>query len=194
MSIGSRNTGKRLHVTPCKVETGRRIVLHYNAAETTNNFLIWQSSMPWCAVTRVLSLAMWLTQALYIRMAAPNIALPSIRCAILYINTKLLSRTLTTLNLYEQPHDTSMVASAALSILGLLALANARDIPDNVRKLYDSIVDQGRCNNELKGGFLSAEDGDDSKHQTLQPTNYIQSGSVILVPNTVNEHRLRILR
>ena len=53
-----------------------------------------------------------------------------------------------------------MAKIQVLSLLGLLATANARDIPENVRKLYDSIVGQGECQNELQGGFLSADDGD----------------------------------
>lgn len=47
----------------------------------------------------------------------------------------------------------------ALVIPGLLAVpAVARDVPSNVRSLYDSIRSSGSCSNVLKGGFYSQED------------------------------------
>ncbi|KAG9252431.1 putative chitosanase [Emericellopsis atlantica] len=55
-----------------------------------------------------------------------------------------------------------MAKFQAFSIFGLLATVSARDVPDNVRNLYDSIVNQGQgeCQYELQGGFLSADDGE----------------------------------
>lgn len=48
------------------------------------------------------------------------------------------------------------------SIVALLASnALARDVPANVRALYDSIVGAGSCSNVLQGGFFSKEN--DSK-------------------------------
>ncbi|KAK5988223.1 Endo-chitosanase [Cladobotryum mycophilum] len=45
-----------------------------------------------------------------------------------------------------------------LALTALLAApALARDVPSNVRSLYNSIRGQGSCKNELKGGFYSQE-------------------------------------
>lgn len=45
-----------------------------------------------------------------------------------------------------------------LVIPGLLAApALARDVPSNVRALYDSIRSSGSCSNVLQGGFYSQE-------------------------------------
>lgn len=53
-----------------------------------------------------------------------------------------------------------------LPVAALLAEAVlTRQIPQNIRDLYDSIRAQKACNNELKGGFYSQEN--DSKSMPL---------------------------
>ncbi|RWA03378.1 hypothetical protein EKO27_g11725 [Xylaria grammica] len=57
--------------------------------------------------------------------------------------------------------------SALLALSALSALAGvslAKDIPQNVRDLYDSIRGQGECSNVLQGGFYALEDGSDDSH------------------------------
>ncbi|PKS06105.1 hypothetical protein jhhlp_007939 [Lomentospora prolificans] len=46
-----------------------------------------------------------------------------------------------------------------LATLLLAASSLARDVPDNVRNLYDSIREKGMCSIELAGGFYSSDDG-----------------------------------
>lgn len=47
---------------------------------------------------------------------------------------------------------------ATISFLGLCATgAVARDVPANVKALYDSIRSSGTCSNVLQGGFFSQE-------------------------------------
>lgn len=51
-----------------------------------------------------------------------------------------------------------MKTSSSLLLAGLLASpALGRQVPQNVRDLYNSIRAQGSCKNELKGGFYSQE-------------------------------------
>lgn len=54
----------------------------------------------------------------------------------------------------------TLFATAAL----LAASAQGRSVPEHVRALYNSIRQQGSCDNELKGGFYSQEQ--DSKGRT----------------------------
>ncbi len=54
-------------------------------------------------------------------------------------------------------------AAAAL----LTTAAQAGSVPDNVRSLYNSIRQQGSCNNELKGGFYSQEQDSKSRSEPL---------------------------
>ena len=62
-----------------------------------------------------------------------------------------------------------MVSSKLAPALAFVALATARDIPASVKKVYDSIVSQGECENILADGFLSIDDGDDSAHCPQTP-------------------------
>ena len=50
-----------------------------------------------------------------------------------------------------------------LATLLLAASSLARDVPDNVRNLYDSIREKGMCSIELAGGFYSSDDGPNSE-------------------------------
>lgn len=51
-----------------------------------------------------------------------------------------------------------MKASLSLPILSLLATGVvARDVPANVKSLYNSIRAKGQCSTVLKGGFYSSE-------------------------------------
>ncbi|KAI3335184.1 chitosanase [Ustulina deusta] len=53
-----------------------------------------------------------------------------------------------------------MAPRSALLALSILAGASlARDVPQNVRALYNSIKSQGECSNVLQGGFYALEDG-----------------------------------
>lgn len=47
----------------------------------------------------------------------------------------------------------------------LAAPALGRDVPANIKALYDSIRSKGECSNVLQGGFFSQED--DSKGMIL---------------------------
>ncbi len=59
-----------------------------------------------------------------------------------------------------------MKTSSPVLLAALLAeAALSRQIPQNVRNLYDSIRVQKACNNELRGGFYSQEQ--DSKSMLL---------------------------
>ena len=52
------------------------------------------------------------------------------------------------------------IMKAAVTSLLLAAAAApvlARDVPQNIKDLYNSIRGQGQCNNMLKGGFYSQE-------------------------------------
>jgi len=55
-------------------------------------------------------------------------------------------------------HKLIILAALSLSSLGL-----ARDVPANVRALYNSIVAQGQCSNKLATGFWSIDSGPNSK-------------------------------
>lgn len=62
--------------------------------------------------------------------------------------------------------------SAILPVLltGLLAAdVLARDVPSNVKALYKSIRDKGKCANILKGGFYSQEGDSKGKSALHQP-------------------------
>ncbi|GAP84752.1 putative glycoside hydrolase family 75 protein [Rosellinia necatrix] len=49
--------------------------------------------------------------------------------------------------------------SALLALSALVGASVARDVPQNVRDLYNSIKSQGQCTNVLQGGFYALEDG-----------------------------------
>ncbi|KAI1422273.1 chitosanase [Xylaria sp. FL1777] len=49
--------------------------------------------------------------------------------------------------------------STLLALAALAGVSTARDVPDNVRNLYNKIKHQGQCSNVLKGGFYALEDG-----------------------------------
>lgn len=51
------------------------------------------------------------------------------------------------------PRSTLLVLSA------FVGAALARDVPQNVRDLYNSIKNQGECSNVLQGGFFALSDG-----------------------------------
>ncbi|KAI0466804.1 chitosanase [Xylaria cf. heliscus] len=48
---------------------------------------------------------------------------------------------------------------ALLALLAFVGDSLARDVPQNVRDLYNSIKSQGVCSNVLQGGFYALEDG-----------------------------------
>ncbi|SPO04387.1 related to chitosanase precursor [Cephalotrichum gorgonifer] len=52
-----------------------------------------------------------------------------------------------------------MVPLSLLATLFLVTSALARDVPDNVRELYDNIKKQGKCKNKLATGFWSTDEG-----------------------------------
>ncbi|SPO01594.1 related to chitosanase precursor [Cephalotrichum gorgonifer] len=52
-----------------------------------------------------------------------------------------------------------MAPLSLLVVLFLSACGLARDVPDNVRELYDKIRKQGQCKDELATGFWSTDDG-----------------------------------
>ncbi|KAI1817482.1 chitosanase [Poronia punctata] len=52
--------------------------------------------------------------------------------------------------------------TAVLALSALAGVALAKDIPQNVQALYDSIVSQGECNNVLQDGFYASDGGDNS--------------------------------
>lgn len=62
-------------------------------------------------------------------------------------------------------HRAAISAAVATLLAGNVL---ARDVPSNVKALYDSIRSSGSCSNVLQGGFFSQED--DSKG-TLMPEN-----------------------
>ncbi|KAI0197981.1 chitosanase [Astrocystis sublimbata] len=49
--------------------------------------------------------------------------------------------------------------SVLLALSAFVGASLARDVPQNVRDLYDSIVGQGACSNVLQGGFYALQDG-----------------------------------
>ncbi|KAI1127166.1 chitosanase [Nemania abortiva] len=49
--------------------------------------------------------------------------------------------------------------SVLLALSALAGASLARDVPQNVRDLYNSIKAQGECSNVLQGGFYALEDG-----------------------------------
>ncbi|KAI1361779.1 chitosanase [Xylaria arbuscula] len=49
--------------------------------------------------------------------------------------------------------------SAILALSALAGAALARDVPQNVRDLYNSIKNQGECSNVLAGGFFALSEG-----------------------------------
>ncbi|KEZ40896.1 Glycoside hydrolase family 75 [Scedosporium apiospermum] len=55
-----------------------------------------------------------------------------------------------------------MVFLSLLAFLLLAASGLARDVPDNVRELYDSIRKKGKCSHKLATGFWSDDNGSNS--------------------------------
>ncbi|KAI0538472.1 chitosanase [Xylaria digitata] len=49
--------------------------------------------------------------------------------------------------------------SALLALSALAGVTLARDVPQNVQDLYNSIKGEGECSNVLQGGFYTLEDG-----------------------------------
>jgi hypothetical protein len=86
-------------------------------------------------------------------------------CMILYFSISLIYHSVS-VSTYYQHHNISITRYTMKTAfaLGTLALAAtsvaARDIPDNVKSLYDSLK-SGSCSEELQGGFYSEQD--DSK-------------------------------
>lgn len=60
----------------------------------------------------------------------------------------------------------------------LAGTALGREVPQNVRELYNSIRSQQSCKNELQGGFYSQEN--DSKSKLRHP--HLNNGVVLTVP------------
>lgn len=61
-----------------------------------------------------------------------------------------------------------MKTASSFLLAGLLASpVLGRDVPQNLRELYNSIRAQKSCKNELKGGFYSQEGDSKSKNTTL---------------------------
>jgi len=57
-----------------------------------------------------------------------------------------------------------MLSSVTFAALATLVLGTAaRDIPPNVKALYDSIVSKGECSNKLASGFYSQSEGEPGK-------------------------------
>ena len=56
-----------------------------------------------------------------------------------------------------------MVPLSSLAVASLVACAAAREVPDNLRALYDNIRDRGSCDRKLATGFWSSDE-DDSKN------------------------------
>jgi hypothetical protein len=56
-----------------------------------------------------------------------------------------------------------MVLLSLLAFLLLAASGLARDVPDNVRELYDSIRKKGKCSHKLATGFWSDDNGANCK-------------------------------
>ena len=66
-----------------------------------------------------------------------------------------------------------MVRPLLFAALMAVASVLARDIPQNVRTLYNSIRAQDHCSNTLATGFWSSDRGSNS------PSPFLESGTVI---------------
>lgn len=71
-----------------------------------------------------------------------------------------------------------IVFTKTLLITGLLTTGGlARDVPSNIKALYNSIRAQGSCSNVLKGGFYSQEN--DTKGTVANYSLYFFISSLI---------------
>lgn len=55
-------------------------------------------------------------------------------------------------------------AAASTVVLAAAGLASARDVPQNVRDFYNTVVGRGQCDNVLASGFHSVYGGGGGKH------------------------------
>ncbi|KAI1820809.1 chitosanase [Xylaria intraflava] len=53
-------------------------------------------------------------------------------------------------------------AFKVLAFSALVSAALAKDVPQNLKKLYDNIKSQGKCSNVLQGGFYALDDSKDN--------------------------------
>lgn len=56
----------------------------------------------------------------------------------------------------------AMLFKVLLLIAACISLVTARDVPENVRTLYESVRARGTCSSRLADGFFATETGPDS--------------------------------
>lgn len=76
-----------------------------------------------------------------------------------------------------------MIALLLLVAIALATTGLARDVPSNLKSLYDNVKSSGKCSNELATGFYSSDDGPGSKSS---PVSNVQSSPGFFDPAAEN--------